>query len=185
MWCSAPCPRRTCSAGGCAIAAAALAGGNRAAGDAPRPRSAGDRAGDHQRRHRDDGAGDPRNLGAARPRPARLHPRCLRWCGAAPRGAAGAKSTLQASRAEAPGILCALGLLVTLDLHPFSYSLTRLLPLVPTPSGHRRRLRRTGIARRRLVRPGRARPGTTSAAPLGRSALSRAELRTLGRRPRR
>ena len=85
-----------------AIDAAAARGGDRAAGGAPRPRSAGDGAGDHQRRHGDDGAGDPGDLGAARPRPARLHAGRVRRGGPAPRGAAGAR-TRHPARAGAGG----------------------------------------------------------------------------------
>ena len=55
-----------------------------------RPGRDGDGAGDHLGRHRQHGAGDPRDLRAARPRSARLHAGGVRRRRPAARGAAGA-----------------------------------------------------------------------------------------------
>ena len=80
-----------------------------------RARRDGDGAGHPLGRHRQHGARHPRHLGAARPRSARLHADGVRRRGAAARRAAGRASSRSAAcwcRAN-PGILCAMGLLLT------------------------------------------------------------------------
>ena len=161
-------------------------GGDRAARRAPRARRDGDGAGHRQHRHRQHGARDPRHLGAARARPARVHAGGLRRRGPAPRRAAGARAGDPARPRAAP------------SGHPLrarpaaERSPDRLRADAAPARGRRgaagddRDLRRAHAPRRRVVRPrGHHRRLRGASAPHGRHALRGPELRAAGRLARR